>query len=323
MSNLQRFENLKQIVVMVQPQFDELAKIHNAVNYKREASFALQALQDNDYLATMAMGNQDSLKRAIINVAAIGLSLSPVHKLAYLVPREKKVCLDLSYRGFIQLATDLGSIKWAHAELVYDKDAFQLRGLGKEPLHNYAPFGDRGKIIGAYCSAKTHDGDFINCVMTIEEIYAIRNRSQSWLGGKSSPWKSDESEMIKKTVIRRAYKSWPMQDTRRDRFEQAIDVTNDVDPIDFAAIAAPQVENERATKIDSIRQALLFLERSEEKYIGHLATVNRREIKSLEDLTDLEISQAMILMNQWIEAKKLKDAKALETKSEVIENENA
>ena len=89
MSNIQRFENLKQVVAQTQPAFDELAKIHGAVNYKREASFALQALTDNDYLASLAMGNQDSLKRAVINVAAIGLSLSPVHKLAYLVPRKK------------------------------------------------------------------------------------------------------------------------------------------------------------------------------------------------------------------------------------------
>lgn len=303
MSNIERFENLKQIVVMVQPQFDELAKIHGAVNYKREASFALQLLKDSDFLAGVAMNNQDSLKSAIINVAAVGLSLSPVHKLAYLVPRKQKICLDISYLGYIQLAVEVGAIKWAHAEIVYEKDEFQLRGLGVEPIHNFSPFGDRGKIVGAYCVVKTHDGDYITTRMTIDEIYSIRNRSESWIAGKNSPWKSDESEMIKKTVLKRAYKSWPKTNTRSNRFENAIDVTNDVDPIDFNAMPAIEEKTAKITYFEEIREALALLDRSEEKYIAHLTTVNRREIKKLEDLTDLEISQARIQLSQWTSQK--------------------
>lgn len=318
MSNIQRFENLKQVVTMVQPQFDELAKIHNAVNYKKEASFALQALSDNSFLADMALANQDSLKRAVINIAAIGLTLNPVYKLAYLVPRDKKVMLDLSYRGYIQLATDCGAIKWAHAEVVCENDKFQLTGLGNEPIHQFSPFGERGKIIGVYCCAKTHDGDFITTVMPIKEVYDIRNRSQSWKSGKNSPWQSDESEMIKKTVIRKAYKYWPMTDTRK-RFDQAIDVTNEADPIEFAALPAPgeKQDTTRQDNLTLIVESLTLLDRSVEKYITHLTTVNRREIKALEDLTENEIEQALIQLKQWIDQKKAK-----ETKKEV-QNENA
>ena len=318
MSNIQRFENLKQVVELVQPQFDELARIHGAVNYKKEASFALQALSDNDYLASMAIANQDSLKRAIVNIAAIGLTLNPVYKLAYLVPRDKKVMLDLSYRGYIQLATDCGAIKWAHAEVVCENDKFQLTGLGNEPIHHFQPFGERGAIIGAYCCAKTHDGDYITSVMSIKEVHDIRNRSQSWKSGKNSPWQSDENEMIKKTVIRKAYKSWPMTDTRK-RFDQAIDVTNEADPVEFVAIPA-LIEKQDITKPDNVSKVienLTFLDRPLEKYIVHLAAVTRREIKSLEDLTESEMDQAIIQLNQWTEIKKAK-----EVKKEVI-NENA
>ncbi len=324
MSNLVQFENLKQIVVMVQPQFDELAKIHNAVNYKREAAFALQLLQGSEYLAKMAMGNQDSLKNAIINVAAVGLTLSPVHKLAYLVPRDGKVSLDISYRGLIKLATDIGAIKWANAELVCEKDTFQLQGLGKEPLHKFEPFKDRGEILGVYCTVKTPDGDFLTAHMKIDDVYKIRNRSQSYASGKNSPWKSDPDDMIKKTVIRKAYKTWPMTDTNRDRFEQAIDVTNNADPIDFdapIAIAAPQEEDKRVSQFDTIRAGLELLGRTEAQYIKHLTTVNRREIKSLEELTDLEISQALTMLNQWLDAKKKNDEAAKVKQTEFpIEN---
>lgn len=324
MSNIERFENLKQIVRLVQPQFDDLAKIHNAVNYKREASFALQLLQDNDYLAGMAMSNQDSLKRAIINVAAIGLSLNPVQKLAYLVPRDKKVVLDISYRGYVQLAIDCGSIKWAKAEVVFEKDKFALRGLGKEPLHEFNPFDkERGKIVGCYCVVKTHNDEFLTEIMTIDEILSIRDRSQSYRAfvekNKSTPWITDDLEMFKKTVIKRASKMWPMTDTRengQERFLKAIDVTNEADPVDFNQLPAPQEDNKRANLLEGIRQSLIYLERTEEKYIGHLATVNQRDIKSLEDLTDLEIEKAKIMLNQWIEAKRLKDEKQKEVSNE-------
>lgn len=304
MSNIERVENLKQIVKIVQPQFEELAAIHKAVNYKKEASFALQIINDNDFLAQTAIADQDSFKRAIVNVAAIGLSLNPVQKLAYLVPRNKKVCLDISFRGYVQLALDVGAVKWVAAEIVREKDEYLYQGVNKEPIHKFNPFGDRGEVVGAYCLAKTHDGEFILTQMSADEILSIRDRSQSFKS-KSGPWITDESEMIKKTVIKRAAKSWPMVDTRsKERFEQAIDVTND---IDFSE--APQIESKeskRGHQFDVVRAHLKTLNRTEAKYIEHLVRVNRREIKKLEDLTDIELNQAVIMLDQLVEAQSKK-----------------
>lgn len=295
MSNLERIENVKQVVMLAEVDFNRLAKIHGAVNFARESSFALQILQDSSFLAEAAMANQDSIKRAILNVAAIGLTLSPVHKLAYLVPRKKKVCLEISYRGFVQLATDIGAIKWAHAEVVCENDRFELRGIGKEPLHAFNPFDSaRGEVVGAYCVAKTHDGDFLTTVMSAEEIISIRDRSESFKSN-SGPWVTDRNEMIKKTVIRRAYKSWPMTDGRK-RFDVAVDVTNDFDP----AEAPAQIEAKNDVRVEGlakIREALERLNRTEEKYIEHLARTTKRDIKKLEELTEKEISQAIIFLN--------------------------
>ena len=313
MSNVERYENVRQLVKMVEPEFNRLAQIHGAVNFEREASFALQALKDNSYLAQIAMADQDSLKRAIINVAAVGLSLSPVHKLAYLIPRDKKVCLDISYRGFVQLAVDVGSIKFAHAEIVCENDTFELRGLGQEPIHKFQPFGLRGKIVGAYCVAKTHDGEYLTTAMTIDEIYAVRARSSSWRAyvkdnTKTNPWVTDESEMIKKTVIRRAYKSWPMTDTRK-RLDKAIDVSAEVDPIDFnAPPAIPAAQSSRDASFAEIRELLVELQREESKYVEHLKNVCRRDIKRLEDLTEMEISQQMVMLSSWVDAKRKREA---------------
>lgn len=313
MSNVQRIENIRQVVTQIGPQFEEIAKIHGAVNYKKEASFALQILNDSDYLTKIALGNPDSLKKSILNVAAIGLSLSPVYKLAYLLPRKNAVCLDISYRGYIQLGTESGSIKWAAAEVVKEKDDYEFRGVNREPHHKFNPFGDRGKIVGCYCLAKTNDNELILTQMSVEEIYSIRDRSESWKAytkdkGKLCPWVTDESEMVKKTVIRRAYKSWPMTDTR-GRLDQALDISNEVDPIDVSPVNTEVPEDQRAIQLNLIREMLAEIDRTEEKYISHLTRVNKRDIKKLEDLTDIEITQAKAMLNQLVDAKLAKEQK--------------
>lgn len=318
MSNVTRIENLKQIVTKAQPSFEELAKIHGAVNFKREAAFALQCLENGDYLSSVALKNQDSLRNAVLNVAAIGLSLSPVHKLAYLVPRDGKVCLDVSYQGLIQLAIDCGAIKWCVADLVCANDDFVLTGLGKEPQHNFKPFSiDRGDVVGGYCCAKTPDGDFITTIMEIGEIDKIRDRSEAFKK-KSGPWISDESEMIKKTLIRRAYKSWPKKASETERLAKAMHLEEEAEAIDTTAI--PVDESERTAGLALIREGLVLMGRSEADYLKHLTNVCRRDIKKIEDLTEIELKQAVVGIKQFIEQKKAADEAA---KLKEAKNENA
>ena len=315
MSNISLVEKSKALILKQEQNFAELAKVHGAVHFKREASFANQALTDNSFLATIAAQNPDSLVRAVLNVAAIGLSLSPVHKYAYLVPRDGKVMLDLSYKGLAQLAIEARSIKYVAAEIVFEKDKFVLKGRGQEPVHEFNPFDiDRGELVGAYCIAKTYDDEFIVTTMTIKEILDIRDRTQAYkafLAGKakSCPWVSDFNEMAKKTVIRRASKSWPMIDTRSgERMATAMDVVDTADAIDFEVKdVTPKVDPlDISEKLAEIREILATLERSEEKFVTHLSTVNRREIKSLDDLTSIEVENALILLYEIIKLKSKK-----------------
>jgi recombination protein RecT len=200
-----------------------------SMTWEREAEFCIQVLMANDYSMSIARSNPESVRAAVTNLAAIGVSLNPAKKQAYLVPREGKICLDISYMGLIDLACDTGSIRWAQAALVYEQDKFEIVGLDQQPRHTYSPFAtDRGAIVGAYAVAKTSDGDYLTTTMTLAELLAIRDRSSAWKAfvakkAKSAgPWASDEGEMMKKTVIKRAYKYWP----RSQRLEQAIQYLN-------------------------------------------------------------------------------------------------
>lgn len=194
------------------------------IDFERESAFALQIVGANQYLAKIAMGNQDSLRNAITNVAAIGVSLNPASKQAYLVPRDGKVCLDISYMGLMHIAQQSGAIVWGQSAIVRDIDEFQLEGIDRPPTHKFNPFAlDRGVIIGAYVVVKTDTGDYLTHAMPISKVNDIRDRSTAYKAwkkdnSKTCPWITDEEEMIKKTVIKQAAKMWP----RRDRLDAAV-----------------------------------------------------------------------------------------------------
>lgn len=218
MSNIVEFVNS-------QVSLFENANESKAVTWSKECQFAIQLFQGNDFLASVAQSNQQSAQNAIINVAAIGISLNPSLKHAYLVPRrvnkQQAVCLDISYMGMLHIAMETGSIRWGQAVLVYENDTFELNGLGLMPTHKNNPFKDRGALIGVYCTVKTSDGDFLTECMSIDDVYRIRSRSEAFKKGHG-PWISDHDEMVRKTVVKRAYKYWP----KVERLSNAIEMLN-------------------------------------------------------------------------------------------------
>lgn len=188
--------------------------VDEKVTFAAESQFAIQALQGNKFLYDTAYKNSESLRNAIINVAAIGISLNPANKHAYLVPRDGKVCLDISYMGLLHLAMSTGSIKWGQCKLVHEGDTYESNGLDHAPTHKYNPFANRGEVIGGYCTVKTADGDYLTEEMSLDDIKQVQNASKA----KSGPWQKYWNEMARKTIVKRASKYWP----KVDRLDQAI-----------------------------------------------------------------------------------------------------
>jgi recombination protein RecT len=195
----------------------EAVAIDPSINFQREAGFAVQLLQGNEYALKIAKANPQAVINAVTNIAAIGISLNPATKHAYLIPRDGKIVLDISYRGMLHLAIASGSLRWGQAEIVHQADTFVVGGYAEAPVHNRQPFAaDRGEMTGAYCVVRTIDGDYLTTTMPIAEVWGIRDRSESWKShvakNTKTPWASDTGEMVKKTVIKRAYKTWPMSE---------------------------------------------------------------------------------------------------------------
>lgn len=226
----------------------------DAIVFEKEAGFAMQALQNNEYLCKIALANRQSLANAITNIAAIGISLNPAKKQAYLVPRDGKICLDISYIGLMDLAMATGAILWGQALIVHEKDEFQLVALDEKPNHKFNPFAkddERGPVVGVYVVVKTHHGDYLTHTMSIDAVNAIRDRSSAWKAWvekkKSCPWVTDKDEMGKKTCVKQAQKYWP----RNARLDTAIHHLNTdggegLAEIDMGAAAREQVDADAA-----------------------------------------------------------------------------
>lgn len=225
---------LKSFIDNLESDFSKV-QVNTDLSFKQEAFFAIQLLEKNEYTLKVARANPTSLRNAVINVATIGLSLNSSMGLAYLVPRKNEICLDVSYLGLIKLAQDSGNIKDVKAELVFENDKFEINGAFKEPTHTYSPFQERGKLFGAYVVATTSNNTFLTTVMALDEILEIRNASESYKNERTrnySPWVKHEGEMIKKTVIRRAYKMWPRANNTKV-LERAIEISDEAQAIEF------------------------------------------------------------------------------------------
>lgn len=235
-----QLETVQALVLNTQQAFDAVL-CDKSITFQREAEFAMQVMQGNDYLIKCAVQNPQSVIDAVTNIAAIGISLNPAKKHAYLVPRKGKICLDISYMGLMDLAIQSGSILWAQAVLVREGDKFTVVAVDRPPVHERNPFAtDRGEIVGVYVVAKTADGDYLTETMTTAEVNEIRDRSEAWKAWiekqKKCPWVTDWSEMAKKTVVKRAQKYWP----KTERLEAAVHHM-DTDGGEGIVIEAPQV----------------------------------------------------------------------------------
>ncbi|EPC1463909.1 recombinase RecT [Cronobacter sakazakii] len=278
-----------------------------SIKFKRESEFAMQIFANNDYLAKTAMANTTSTRSAIMNVAAIGITLNPAQKLAYLVPRKGAICLDISYMGLMHIAQQSGAIKWCQSAIVRKNDQFRREGLDKPPVHIYSEFDtkeQRGEVVGAYVVVKTDDGDYLTHTMRIEDIYSIRDRSEAWKkyktdNSKKCPWVTDEEQMMLKTVVKQAAKYWP----RRERLDAAIDYVNTEgeEGINFAAEKQPERDITPAdiATIKEINDVLIAMNKTwDEDLLPLCSKIFRREIRESSELTQIEAVKALGFLRQ-------------------------
>jgi recombinational DNA repair protein RecT len=163
--------------------------------------------------------------------------------------------LRIGYKGLIKLARQSGEISLIYAHAVHQRDIEDKRfsvvlGDNLKIYHEPDVFSDRGPVAGYYAVLKYRDGETDFEPMSVAEIHKIRDRTDAYRAFKagrikSTPWADWESEMARKTVIRRLLKRSPMS----AEMQAAVKM---IDEEEEAVIAAAQ-PLPRQTRADTLR----------------------------------------------------------------------
>jgi len=199
----------------------------------KEVSFAAQIIHGDPYLQQCTV---ESKMAAVVNVANVGLTLNPAAQQAYLIARYNRksqtyeCTIMTGYRGFLYILVSSGGVKNIIANLVYEKDEFELEPTNEQRPVRHRPYlrRDKGELIGGYALATLPDNSRVVEWMPIEDINDIRDGSDAYRRGKEkgfpTPWTQNYSEMCRKTLIRRIQKYLPT--TYSDRVNTAIELDN-------------------------------------------------------------------------------------------------
>ena len=143
--------------------------------------------------------------RCVVEAAELGLAIDG--KLCHVVRFKNTWQMLPDYKGIIAVAKRGGSITDCYADVVCVNDHFEAyRQDGKDHLtHKYDLNVQRGAVIGAYAIIKLPDGDWRYELMTRQQLDDVQKMAPA----KNGPWAGPfASEMQKKTVIRRALKTY-------------------------------------------------------------------------------------------------------------------
>lgn len=230
MNNLQNeFAQTRETYVQ---RFDkgERATIENAFNI--EISWLNSILYTDEKLKRCT---DISKCKVLANVVSTGLTLSPAMKYCYVIPRGTEATLDISYMGLIKILTDAGSVGKVEARVVYENDLFENE-YGLNPKFRHVPaLKNRGPLVAAYAIAHVRGADPQIEVLTSDDIADIR----SVAGARGTIWQKWESEMWRKSAVKRLWKYLPKTEMN-DRLIAALSIEyrNDVTLSESATVDA-------------------------------------------------------------------------------------
>lgn len=176
----------------------------------RLARIALTTIRTTPKLLECSM---ESLMASVMQAAQLGLEPGMLGH-CYIIPYGKEAQFIIGYRGMIDLARRSGEIQSINVHEVYANDYIKLT-YGIEESLEHIPWHLRedveakesGALRGAYMVARFKDGGYYVHYMPKAEVDAHRKRSKA---ANNGPWVTDYIEMVKKTVVRSAWKWLPI-----------------------------------------------------------------------------------------------------------------
>lgn len=185
----------------------------------------------------LAECDASSLMGCLMDCAQLGLEPDSVLGTAYILPYGTKATLIIGYKGLVQLAYRGGMVRGLSAEVVYEKDDFSY-ALGTDPkiVHVPSEEPDPGKLRYCYAVAELSGGAKVWRVLNNRDIEKIKASSRS-ARADSSPWKTHEAEMWRKSALRALAKMLPLSGEFADALSK--DSENDAIEVSSVVTAVP------------------------------------------------------------------------------------
>ena len=256
-------DSFRQELKLMEPNFKPL--LPKSIEPEKFQALVVAAVNSNPKLMECT---RESLWKSCVQGAELGLSLNPTLGEADILPvwngvtKKNEAQFRPRYKGLMKLALQSKEVTSIRSVLVYENDEFEvIEGLRPDIIHKPAR-GERGAMTHVYCVWKLRsqvEPQFE--VMDRAQVMRIKARSPSGKDDKG-PWKTDEPEMWRKTVVRRASKYMPISCEEFQRAVAAdniaeiggeIDITEDGEFIDVTAAPEPEYED---AQVDAIEESL-------------------------------------------------------------------
>ena len=227
MNALAPIDTFKKELKLMEPNFRPL--LPKNVKPEKFEALVIAAVSGNPKLLECS---RESLWRACVQGAELGLSLNPTMGEADILPvwnnriRGNEAQFRPRFKGLMKLAMQSGEVTSIRTVIVHENDHFEvIEGLRRDLIHKPA-LKNRGEMTHVYCVwtlKGVSEPQFE--VLDREQVYKIRGRSSSKNkeGNVVGPWVTDEPEMWRKTVVRRASKYMPIS---CEAFVKAVAVDN-------------------------------------------------------------------------------------------------
>lgn len=251
---------------------------------------------------------------AMMASAALGLEPNTVQQQAFLIPYKRRANINgkwgdvydcqfqVGARGFVTLAYRSPQIKRLFAEAVHEGDLFEHMQGSQNFLRYAKTLKDRGTLIGSFCHVSLESGEETMCLLPLDEILKIRQRSETYrallrniesaendkerkraeLSLAETPWVMWEDDMAAKSAIKKHAKQLPLATGDALSAAAELDNSGEAGAVNLRAMTdvevvrsvvgdgmeAPQLENEPSETIETSGETFGTRERAEVKTQG-------------------------------------------------------
>jgi len=303
---LSPIDNFKHELQLAAPMIQKMVPAH--ISFEKFQAMVVMAVSNNPKLLECTPA---SLLRSTADAAELGLSLNPNLKECDILPvwgphGSLAQCRPRA-GGLMKLARQTGEIADIYAHEVHENDKFEVEyGLEKKLIHKPAP-GDRGEITHGYVVWVSKEGNKSFEVVDKKRIDRAKSASEGYKAFKagkikSTPWATDEGEMVRKTAVRAGSKYMPMS-SESDAFRRAMQLENEIDaevhdiPAITLASSNPEPRPSSSAQVRSLEAKLVAKE--PETVVEEVTDWEALAKKLRKDLSQFDSS--FDTLNQWLQ----------------------